>query len=139
MIRELSTRKQFTDLIIELNTRKQLFDKGEDATGRALSDIGGDYSPATIYGTVNFEGKIQKGLPYDRVTLYDTGEFYASFMVFFNGKNLVISADTLKDTTDLLTEWGGNIIGLSEESLGILRDEALKILRPYVKQKLLTR
>lgn len=139
LIHELSEHKDFTDLIIELNTQKQLFEKGEDRTGTKLSDIGGDYSSATIYGTTNFEGKIQKGLPYDRVTLFDTGQFYESFFVYFSGKDLVIGANTIKDTTDLLTEWGGNILGLSEESLVKLRDAAIPILKKYIKTLLLKR
>lgn len=139
LIHELSEHKEFTDLIIELNTQKQLFDKGEDALGRKLSDIGGEYSPATIYGTVNFEGKIQKGLPYDRVTLFDTGQFYESFFVYFSGKDLVIGANTIKDSTDLLTEWGENILGLSEESLSKLREAAIPILKKYIKSILLKR
>jgi hypothetical protein len=139
LIHELSDHKEFTDLIIELNTQKQLFDKGEDSRGVKLSDIGGDYSAATIYGTVNFEGKIQKGLPYDRVTLFDTGQFYESFFVYFSGKDLVIGANTIKDGTDLLNEWGENILGLSEESLVKLREAAIPILKQYIKKLLLKR
>ena len=139
LIHELSEHKEFTDLIIELNTKKQLFDKGINSEGVRLSDIGGDYSYATIYGTANFEGKISKGLPIDRITLYDTGTFYESFKVYFDGKDLVITADTVKDSTDLLTEWGAEVLGLTDESLSILREKAKEILIPYIKETLLRR
>ncbi len=137
LIRVLSEDRSFTDLIIELNTRKQLFDKGIDSTGRLLSDIGGDYSPNTIEGTNQYKGKKEKGLPYDHITLFDTGDFYSSFKVYYNNGNLTISADTIKDTTNLITEWGSNILGLTEESLSILREKALTIILPYVRKKLL--
>jgi hypothetical protein len=136
----LADDKSFTDLIIDLNTRKQLFDKGIDSTGRLLSDIGGDYSANTIEGTNQYEGKKQKGLPYDHITLYDTGDFYKSFKVFLDSNGmLTISADTIKDTTNLINDWGENILGLTEESLIVLRDKARTILIPYVKKTILTR
>lgn len=135
----LSQNKEFTDLIIELNTRKQLFDKGIDSTGRTLESIGGGYSANTIEGTSQYLGKKDKGLPYDRITLYDSGEFYESFRVFYQSGNFVISADTIKDSTDLIREWGANILGLTDESLSLLRDKAKEIIIPYVRKKILTR
>ena len=135
----LSQNKEFTDLIIELNTRKQLFDKGIDSTGRTLESIGGGYSANTIEGTSKYLGKKDKGLPYDRITLYDSGEFYESFRVFYQSGNFVISADTIKDSTDLIREWGANILGLTDESLSLIRDKAKEIIIPYVRKKILTR
>ncbi|MES2382471.1 MAG: hypothetical protein V4538_15595 [Bacteroidota bacterium] len=139
LLKVLASNKEFTDLIIELNTRKQLFDEGIDSTGRLLSDIGGNYSPNTIEGTSQYKGKKAKGLPYDHITLFDTGQFYQSFEVFLRGTEFVISANTLKDTTDLVSEWGANILGLTEKSLSILREKAKDILIPYIRKKLLTR
>lgn len=139
LIRVLSEDKSFTDYIILLNTQKQLFDKGVDAKGRLLSSIGGDYSANTIEGTSQYLGKKELGLPYDHITLFDTGDFYESFRVYLSNKELTISADTIKDTTDLINDWGADIIGLNEESLVLLRDKAKDIIIPYIRKKILER
>src|SRR3990167_10889860 len=73
---DLAKTGNFQDLVIELNTEKQLYDKGEDSTGKRLSDIGGDYSPVTM------EISKEKGKPKKSasdINLYDTGDFYKSF------------------------------------------------------------
>jgi hypothetical protein len=52
-----------------------------------------------------------------------------------------IEADTIKDsidgTIDLLDAYGEDILGLTDESLKILREKALEILIPYIKNVLL--
>lgn len=133
LLKHLSESKDFTDLIIELNTQKQLFNKGIDSTGKSLESIGGFYS----FETVNI--KNEKGQPTDRVTLKDSGDFYNSFRVFLNNKGFVITADTIKDTDNLIDRWGADILGLTDESLSTLRDKAKQIIIPYVRKKILTR
>lgn len=129
LIHELSEHKDFTDFIIELNTKNQLYDKGVNSLNVSI----GDYSPKT-------KGiKQEQGQPYDRVTLNDTGAFYESFITFFNGKDIVISANVIKDTSDLITDWGKEILGLNEDSLTLLREKAKSILLPYIKKIMLTR
>lgn len=130
LVHELSETPEFTDLIIDLNTKNQLYDKGIDSEGRSL----GDYSANTIEGTTQYEGKKQKGQRYDHITLNDTGAFYESFKVFLDSNSdFEITADTLKDTTDLIEEYGENILGLTEESLGILREKAKEIIINYLR------
>ncbi len=131
VLKHLSENKQFTDLIIELNTRKQLFDKGIDSTGRQLSDVGGNYSPYTLQ---LHPEKIE-----DKITLFDTGDFYESFRIFYSNGDFIISADTIKDTSNLIEDWGANILGLTNESLSLLREKAKEIIIPYVRKKILTR
>ena len=130
MIHELSENNDFMDFIIELNTKNQLYDKGVNSKGDSL----GEYSPMTK-GIKQEEGQI-----YDHVTLNDTGAFYESFKVYLNGSNqFVISANVIKDTSDLITDWGKEILGLNEDSLKLLREKAKQILIPYIKKILLTR
>jgi len=131
VLKHLSENKEFTDLIIELNTRKQLFDRGIDSTGRQLSDVGGNYSPYTLQ---LHPEKIE-----DKITLFDTGDFYESFRVFYSNGDFIISADTIKDTSNLIEDWGANILGLTDESLSLLREKAKEIIIPYVRKKILTR
>lgn len=128
-IYHLSLNKSFTDYIIELNTKKQLYEKGVGSDGIRI----GSYSPKTK------QIKDSKGQISDHVTLLDTGEFYKSFSVFLSGSDFVISANTIKDTDDLIYKYGEEILGLNEESLILLREKAKDILIPYVKSVILQR
>jgi len=98
--------------IIDLNTTSQLYNKGVDAEGRSL----GEYSLATIYGTSNFSGKIEKGQRFDHITLNDTGEFYQSFRFVNQSDGFTITADSVKDGNDLEKVFG-KIVGLTQESV----------------------
>lgn len=130
MVDELGEHPEFIDLIIELNTKNQLYDKGVNSKGESI----GDYSLYTKAIKDN-NGQIT-----DHVTLNDTGAFYESFKVYINSqKDFVISADTIKDTSDLIVDWGKEILGLTEESLVTLRENAKDILIPYVKFVILQR
>lgn len=118
---------RFKSLVIDLNTEKQLYDRGIDSSGRSLASIGGGYSPVTI------DIKRSKGQPTDRVTLKDTGDFYKTFNVIVERGKVTITADAIKEDTDLIKEWGDDIIGLTDESMGIIinfaKDEYIKYLR----------
>lgn len=115
------------EYIIGLNTDGQLFSRGVNALGRALAEIGGAYSPRTILD------KREKGLPTDRITLFDTGDFYKSwvFRVLDNGFEL--DADFVKDNEDLRDRWGENITGLDEDS----REELILLLIQEAKTPIL--
>ena len=128
LIDELGEHTEFIDLIIELNTKNQLYDKGVNSKGESI----GDYSRYTK------AIKDEKGQIFDHVTLNDTGKFYESFKVYINSqKDFVITADTIKDMSDLIADWGREILGLNEDSLAILRDKAKQILIPYIKSIIL--
>ena len=129
MIHELSEHPEFTDYIIELNTKNQLYDKGVNSQGESI----GSYSSRTK------QIKTEKGQITDHVTLLDTGAFYESFKVFLSGSDLVVSANTIKDTDDLIEKYGKEILGLNEDSLVLLRLKAKLILIPYVKGIILKR
>ncbi len=133
LFRQLFTDNEFTDYIIELNTQYQLYTLGINAKGERLDDIAGGYSPYTI------EQKEKKGQPTDRVTLKDTGEFYASFRVKWLAAGdgaMQITANTIKDQTDLIKEWGKDILGLDDESLSNLRNFAAIKIKGYIDRKL---
>jgi hypothetical protein len=116
------------NMIIEMNTIEQLYNKGIDSTGTLLSDIGGGYSFVTK------EYKSERGVPYDRVTLKDTGDFYKSWRVYITGNLIRIQANTMKDE-DLQDRWGDNILGLTEESKGKLVRFAIDRYREYLLKK----
>lgn len=127
----LSKDKEFTDLIIKLNTESQLYDQGIDSEGKSLSDIGGGYSPRTI------EIKQEEGQPTDRVTLKDTGEFYRSFRVTFIDGDLLIHANPYKGDVNLYREWGLNIVGLTQDNLDLVitvaQKKCIEIIRNNLK------
>lgn len=100
----------FKDLVIDLNTKHQLFE-GVDSKNVTLSSIGGGYAPVTI------SFKRTNNQPFDRVTLKDTGAFYRSFNVRYEMGGIVIDADTVKDGEDLRERWGNDILGLNNESI----------------------
>ncbi len=102
--------------IVRLNTDEQLFEEGINAEGVKLTTIGGDYAPVTVLK------KRAEGLPFNRVTLFDTGEFYDSFYVKVGDTYFDIVADTAKEGgTDLRDRWGEEILGLTDESIAALK------------------
>ena len=119
-------------LVISLNTEgtptSQLYELGEDSLGKSL----GDYANTTIEGTSSFLGKKQKAQPFDRITLKDTGGFYASFIVKPYKGGFEIDADATAGDKNLFDELGNDILGLNDENLQIIinfyKDAILKSL-----------
>ncbi len=124
---------EFKKLIIDLNTKSQLYQQGIDSNGISLKE----YSKNFGYSNNTKAIKEEKGQPTDRITLKDTGEFYESFYVKLFGTDLMIFANPLKDDTNLYDEWGNDIVGLTEESIDTLVDFAKILIKPYVKKMLL--
>lgn len=124
-------KPEIKDYIIYLNTDEQLFSRGVDANDIDLEEIGGSYSSFTIFL------KQQEGLPYDRITLYDTGAFYSSFKVKVGKKFFEINADTRKDDDDLTDRWGEDILGLTDESVWSLIQEIISDVRESIKTQIL--
>jgi len=124
---------------IELNTGSpnnseygQLFLHGVDSEGVELSRIGGGYAPITK------DLKRFEGLPFDRVTLYQEGEFYRSWEFVQKADSFVLKADTLKEGEDLRERWGSDIIGLTNESIQELANEVLPEIISYILRELLS-
>jgi len=124
------SRNDMKEFILEMNTNDQLF-QGIDSTRTRLDDIGGSYAPLTI------EIKKIEGLPFDRVTLFQTGDFYDTFQVHIGASSFTIEANTIKDGKDLQDDWGSNLLGLTDESLNFLVIELLPLVRQYILDTLL--
>lgn len=132
---EIAQLDSLQDLVIELNTRGQLETKGEDSTGAKLVGKNivkdGNYSPETI------RIKQAKGQPTNVVTLFDTGEFYASWSVKPFKGGFIIDADPNKDDTNLFDEFGKEIVGLNKENLqtiiNFFRDAVLEKINNRIK------
>jgi len=113
---------EFQRFIIDLNTEEQLFEKGIDSFGASL----GDYTDFTK--TV----KSIKGQRIDHITLEDTGEFYKSFAIKVQNGGFLITADGQKEDTNLLEEYGKEILGLTDENLQIVIDAIKEKLIPII-------
>ena len=134
LIQEILSDSEIQSKIIHLNTINQLFEKGEDALGRKLDDVGGGYTPYTIMK------KIEKGQPFDRVTLKDTGVYYESYKISApkGADYIIIITNPIKDGKNIEEEWGGFIVGLNSENTQWLINEVRKRLIPMVKTALLS-
>ncbi len=115
------------EFVIELNTEEQLFHKGIDSEGVRLEDIGGEYSEYTVFL------KQSDNLPADRITLYQTGDFYDTFNVVVEKDGFIIEANTIKGGDDLQDRWGDDILGLTDDSI----QELIEFIIPQVIERVL--
>jgi len=98
---------QEADQIIILNQDDQL-QKGIDANGRKIEP---PYRPLTV------ALKTLKHQPVDRVTLKDEGTFYNKMKVERASKGIYVDSSD-KKTEKLVTKYGEDIFGLTEENIG---------------------
>lgn len=125
--------------IIRLNTVEQLFKKGIQSDGSSLVSTNrspGYYSPTTesMNKGVNFtiDGITKQKIAGDPYFLFDTGHFYASFVVLADRKAIVILADDVYNyDKPLSVEYGSKIIGLTKENMGVLSG---MLLKKYIKE-----
>lgn len=111
--------KENEDVILDLNTEDQLFEKGITADGQKIADKD-PYTPFTV------RIKRQKGQPTERVTLRDSGDFHGSFRATKSGSDRVIIDATDPKTADLVERYGEEIFGLSPENMGEMSENYIK-------------
>ena len=114
--------KIFESEILDLNI-SQLWEKGQDSTGRILRSefaIGGN-----VYSTRTIIYKSDKGQPIDRVTLKDDGDFYQGFILKVTNSGITITSTDSK-TGKLVKVWGRDIFGLNKENMNELIEEMIK-------------
>ena len=92
------------EVIKELQTQEQLY-QGRDSKGI-------DIKPAYADSTIKI--KKRKGLPADRVTLFDTGDFYNSLEVLA-GKNDMIIRTVISYSVYIVAKYQ-DVLGLDLES-----------------------
>tara|TARA_Y100001938_G_scaffold148039_1_gene230667 strand:- start:736 stop:1185 length:450 start_codon:yes stop_codon:yes gene_type:complete len=114
--------------IIELNTEKQLFEKGIGNDGKSL---------VPPYSNPYKKLKQKLGQPSDRVTLRLEGDFHKSFEVIIGKQQFRINATDFK-TKFLLKRYGERIFGLTNSNISqfnqfVIRPELLKEIRKKIK------
>jgi hypothetical protein len=110
---------KFREWVLDLIRQDQLFKQGIDGDG----DIIGTYSEYTEM--MNPE-KVA-GTPF---TLFDTGDFYESFILYIYKDAIEVDANPIKindkgEKENLFWKYGENIIALTGESMDKLRQEFL--------------
>lgn len=134
IIKQLFKDSNFKKFILSRNIYSQLFDEGIDSAGKKLRSDFATFGQVYSANTINI--KQDKGQPVDRVTLFDTGAFYASFRLELEGKNFIINANTIKEDSDLIEVWGPDILGLTNESLELVITLAREIIIPIIYDRI---
>lgn len=115
--------------IVDMNVEDQLYEQGVNALGVSIDDYA-PYSPATI------EIKMQKGQPYNRVTLRDEGDFHSSFFLEVGTTQFEIKAADFK-TEHLVRKYGRQILGLTDENIEeLIREYILPDIERRIKETL---
>ena len=120
--------------------QKRLYNKGETATGKKLkTDLansmgyGGNLG---FYSAKTESIKADKKQPVNRVTLYDTGEFYDTFKAEFKNGSLGLSAD-FRDIYDNFLESYSSENDFQEDILDITdeeKEQLFEVMYPYIKE-----
>lgn len=113
------------DVIVEMITQDQLYELGIEGRGVEIMSYM-PYRPRTI------KKKLKKGQPTNRVTLKDTGSFYASLHVEFDDTGFYVTS-TQDKTKYLLKKYGKTIFRLTDNNLKVLLNEYIK---PSLKEKM---
>lgn len=114
------------DVIVSA-VQNQLYRRG--ITGRGIKIM--SYMP---YALSTIKAKKKKGQPTTRVTLRDTGKFYAGMHVVFDSKGFYVTSSDSK-TNKLIGKYGIDILRLTDENINrILRVHIRNYLERKVRQ-----
>lgn len=102
-----------SELYVEANRRQMLEGKGKDR------NIGRYRNP--VYA--QFKNSLNPTAGLGNVDLRLTGKFYASMKMKLSGNDIEITAETRKDTMDLLEYYGGQIFGLNVKNQQTYNEE----------------
>ena len=129
ILNKLIANAEVRKFILNLNTKDQLFIKGVDSNNVGL----GLYAPSTV------QSKIDRGVPVpsdSHITLFDTGEFYSTFVIIPGKDFFEIDANPIREDTDLFREYGEEIVGLNDENLQKVIDLFRETISLRVREQL---
>ena len=112
--------------ILNLNRIDQLFKRGIDSEGRLI----GVYS----FRTEEISGGRKRAGTH--ITLFDTGQFYKSFAILPFEDFFRITANPIREDTNLFEDFGEDIVGLTEENKAKLPDLIRPRIIQYIKERL---
>lgn len=138
LMQEVYSDKELQEFILDLNRRRQLFQRGIDSKGSKL----GVYAPLTeklSEGiTFSFQGEGKTKVAGGDIFLFDTGDFYESFKIVIEKTAIEITADPQKEDTNLFDKYGPDIVGLTEDSIAILQAIVRERLIPLIRASLIS-
>lgn len=129
ILNKLIANAEVRKFILNLNTNDQLFNKGIDSQNRSL----GIYTPFTV------NDKQQRGVPVPsdfHITLFDTGQFYSTFVIIPGKDFFEIDANPIRDDTNLFEQYGEEIVGLNDENLQKVIDLFKETISLRVREQL---
>jgi len=107
--------------IIDFNL-EQMYEGGIDSDGNSL----GQYAQITVSYWKPLARTLGNDGRTDHITLKDTGEFYKSFKIKLENDGFRITANAIKEDTDLAQIYP-KVIGLSKESKAMVSE----LITPY--------
>lgn len=111
--------------------KERLWEQGLYSTGEEIRTYSATnnnvYAVTTVIGTPEFEGKMAKGQPYDRVTLRDTGAFYNTFSLKPKQASFTIDYNDTKSDGDISDNVADlpSVFGFSDGEMDALRKKIL--------------
>ena len=116
--------------IVELNTKKQLYEAGIKNTGARITP---PYAKSTI------KQKRSKGQPTDRVTLRDKGGYHAGFFIIYEKDQITIESKAITKKSFNLSEhlakrYGKEVKGLTNLNIDELRELILPDLQKAIAE-----
>ena len=140
MLDEMFSKPKYQKLIPDM-VRERLWEQGIYSTGKPIityaAGLQFPYAYNTVFGTTEYRGKKDKGQPYDRVTLRDTGAFYTSFTLVPQTTYAVITYDENKEDGKVSDNVNlDNVFNLSDGEMKALRANVLVDFITMFKQKL---
>tara|TARA_R110000868_G_scaffold261761_2_gene519929 strand:+ start:2444 stop:2923 length:480 start_codon:yes stop_codon:yes gene_type:complete len=113
--------------IVRLNTEDQLFENGIDSTGNFITN---QLTGSSTYAPFTIKVKQKTGLPYDRITLFQTGRYYGTYRVTYDAESFTIDANGDVGDKNLFDVYGEDILGLTDFNMERVK---VVILQYYVK------
>jgi hypothetical protein len=118
--------------ILDLN-RQQLWD-GKQSDNNSIQGVYSKFTETISDGeTFNFNGQNKRKIEGDVFFLKDTGDFFDTFKLTATKSDLTISANTIKDRTDLLI-YGKNLLGISPENTKKLENEFAEYIAGFLNK-----
>jgi len=135
MLDEIFKRSQVQKTMIEFN--QDQLQTGMDALGQTINTIGGN--PYRVF-TIRIKRKEGKPMaPADKVTLYDTGDFYKTFAVRILNNGYEIIANFIKSDGDIRDNLPSefDVLGLDDESATeLVMEYVYPLLYQMIRKKL---
>lgn len=130
--KELNYIEIFEEAVMQLKPKfediqkRQLFERGVDGEGKSL----GQYAKSTA------AGKRRKFQPTEHITLYDTGEYYASKELILDNGEFQLAEDPIKAGKSLYDRFGIFIAGWDTKSIEEIVFYLRARMNTITKQKL---